>query len=96
MKESVTYQAILEEGEAKGEAKGEIKGALAEARKFVLRLGGNRFGSPGRRITAVLEGIQEVEQLEELGERLLRAASWEELLDRPTPPRPRPRRRPKA
>src|SRR5260370_15948761 len=32
MKESVTYQAILEEGEEKGK----IEGALAEARKFLL------------------------------------------------------------
>ena len=88
MKESVTYQAILEEGEEKG--------ALAEARKIVLRLGRNRFGPPDARVTAAVEAIADVERLEELGERLLSAASWDELLGLPAPRRPQPRRRPKA
>ena len=88
MKESVTYQAILEEGEEKG--------ALAEARKIVLRLGRNRFGPPDARVTAAVEAIADVERLEELGERLLSAASWDELLGLPAPSRPQPRRRPKA
>ena len=87
MKESVTYQAILEEGEEKG--------ALAKARKFVLRLGGSRFGPPEARVTAALEAITDVERLEELGERLLKVATWQELLP-PPPRRPPARRRPKA
>jgi hypothetical protein len=49
MKESVTYQAILEEGAEKG--------ALAEARKFVLRQGRVRFGPPDARVPAALEAI---------------------------------------
>jgi predicted transposase YdaD len=96
MKESVTYQAILEEGEAKGEAKGKVEGALAEARKFVLRQGRVRFGPPDTRVMAAVEGIADVERLEELGERLLSAASWQELLGLPAPRRQQPRRRPKA
>jgi predicted transposase YdaD len=96
MKESVTYQAILEEGEAKGEAKGKVAGALSEARKFLLRQGAIRFGPPAARVTAALEGIADVERLEELGERLLSAASWEELLGLPAPRRTHSRRRLKA
>jgi predicted transposase YdaD len=92
MKESVTYQAILEEGEEKGA----LKGALAEARKFVLRQGRVRFGPPDARATAAVERIADIERLEELGERLLNAASWEELLALPAPRRPRTRRRPNA
>lgn len=87
MKESVTYQAIIEEGEAIGE----VKGALREARKMLLRQGTVRFGAPPAKVTRSLERISDVEQLEVLGERLLRVESWEELLDQP-----RPRRRPKA
>jgi hypothetical protein len=88
MKESVTYQAILEEGEEKG--------ALAEARKFLLRMGRSRFGPPNAPVTAAVERIADVERLEELGERLLSAATWEELLGLPVPRRPRSRRRPRA
>jgi predicted transposase YdaD len=92
MKESVTYQAILEEGEEKGV----LKGALAEARKIVLRQGRVRFGPPDAQAMAALERIADIERLEELSERLLSAASWQELLGLPAPRRPRPRRRPEA
>jgi predicted transposase YdaD len=92
MKESVTYQAILEEGEAMGE----VKGALAEARKFLLRQGRVRFGPPDALVVAALEGIGSLERLEELGERLLSAANWEELLGLSAPRRPHAQRRRKA
>jgi hypothetical protein len=44
MKESVTYQAILEEGEARGEAKGRAEGEAKEARKILLLLGRDQLG----------------------------------------------------
>ncbi len=91
MKESVTYQAILEEGEVKGRN----EGAVAEAQKFLLRQGQIRFGSPDARIRSVLEGITDVERLEALGERLLNVANWEELLGSPTPRRSQRRPKPK-
>ncbi len=87
MKESAFYQMILEEGESIGAR----TGALAEARKILLRQGRVRFGMPETRVTAALGRITNVERLEELGERLLQAASWEELLGLP-----KSRRRPKA
>ena len=68
MKESVTYQAIIEEGEAK------------EARKIVLLQGRNRFGEASPQVVAILNGLSEVSQLEELLVRLLHVSSWEELL----------------
>jgi hypothetical protein len=90
MKESTTYQAILEEGRAEG--------ALAEARKILILLGSSRFGPPDGAMTAALEGITDVERLEELGVCVLvpnKVAGWEELLSLPAP-QPRSRRRPKA
>jgi hypothetical protein len=81
--ESVTYQAILEEGRVEGET----RGALAEARKLLLMLGENRFGAPDASTVAALEAINDVRQLENLGLRLLSASSWQDLL------RPAPRRR---
>jgi hypothetical protein len=96
MKESVTYQAILEEGEAKGRSAGAIEGAIAEAKKILLRQGQVRFGSPGARVRSVLDGITDVDRLEALGERLLKVATWEELLGLPATRRSTPRRRPKT
>jgi hypothetical protein len=72
MKESVTYQAILEEGEAQGEAK--------EARKFLIMLGRNQYGEPSPEVLATLNSVADVTRLEELGVRLLKASSWEELV----------------
>ena len=72
MKESVTYQAIIEEGEAKGEAK--------EARKMIFLQGRSKFGKPSAEAEAALNALSDVSQLEALGVRLLRASSWEELL----------------
>jgi predicted transposase YdaD len=68
MKESVTYQAIIEEGEAR------------EARKMVLLMGRTRFGEPPPEAVAALDALTDVTRLEELGVRLLQASSWHELL----------------
>jgi predicted transposase YdaD len=91
MKESVTYQAILEEGEAKGRA----EGAVDELRKVVLLQSRDRFGRPDAQVVAALEGIADVERLEELARRLLRVGSWQELLTQ-APPRRRGGRRPRG
>lgn len=68
MRESTTYQAILAEGSA------------AEARKLLLLLGTERFGEPDAGIRKRIEGESGIERLEELARRVLRVASWEELL----------------
>jgi hypothetical protein len=76
MKESVTYRAILEEGEAQGLTKGKIE----EARKMLLLQGQSQFGEPPPEVVAALNALTDVSRLEELGVRLLRVSSWEELL----------------
>jgi predicted transposase YdaD len=79
MKESVTYQAILEEGEAKGLA----KGGVSEAKRLLLLLGTKRFGAPDARSQAALEALDDLARLEDLGVRLLDAESWHDLLGKP-------------
>ncbi|HEX8203516.1 MAG TPA: hypothetical protein VF590_23775 [Isosphaeraceae bacterium] len=79
MRESVTYQAILEEGEAKGRAEGRAE----EAKRMLLRVGQKRFGPPGAAILAVIEAIAEPERAEALTERALDVSGWEELLATP-------------
>ena len=71
MEESVTYQAIL------------ARGALEEARKTLLLLGRKQFGVPGAEVRAAVEGIADLERLEQLQVRLLKVRSWEELLGLP-------------
>src|SRR5262245_28149895 len=97
MRESVTYQAILEEGMAEGIAKGIAegvkKGAVAEAKKLILLLGKERLGPPDTQTVATLEETNDLNRLEEMWMRLLRANSWQELLAGP-PPRRRSGRRP--
>jgi predicted transposase YdaD len=68
MRESSTYQAILEEGRAE------------EARRLLLLQGHDRFGPPSSETRAAIETISSVERLEQLARRLLRASTWEELL----------------
>ena len=54
MKESVTYQAIVEEGEIKGRAEGRVEGMVRARQDDLLRLGRRRFGAePGYRDGAV-------------------------------------------
>lgn len=84
MKESVTYQAILEEGEAIGFPIGKAIGfAIGKAKAIrdgVLRQGGRRLGPPDSDTVARLEAITDHEQLFQLTDRLLDVATWEELL----------------
>ncbi len=80
MEESVTYQAILQKGEARGEAKGEAKGRAEEARRMLLLMGRSRFGEPPPAVVAALEALTDVEKLEQLGVGLLQASSWQDLL----------------
>jgi hypothetical protein len=83
VKESVTYQVVVEEGV--------VKGRLEEARRILVLLGEQQFGTPASpRARANVKAINSLEQLEQLTRRALRVHSWEELLADvvvPEPPR---------
>ena len=68
MKESVTYQAILEEG------------GVQRLREVLLLQGRDRFSEPSPQVAATLNSLTEVSRLKELAVRLLDVSSWEELL----------------
>lgn len=84
MKESSTYQAILEEGQAQG--------AIVEARKLLRLRGEEVFGPANARITAAIEQLNDLTQLEELFKRVSSVGNWQELFAE-APPRPRRGRR---
>jgi predicted transposase YdaD len=88
MKESSTYQAIVEEGRQEGRLlglhEGRTEGAVAEAKK-VLRLQGDHvFGPPNARTAAQIDRLNDLTRLEELLQRVPTVRSWRELLGRPT------------
>ncbi len=99
LEDSTTYQLILNRGIKQGEALGEARGvalgeargvALGEARgraagsqSLVLRLGAKRFGPAPAAAEAAVRAITDPDRLEQLAERVLDAANWDELLAAP-------------
>jgi len=68
MRESSTYQAILNEG------------WVESLQQTLLRLGQQKFGSPTDEIITAIMAITDRERLEQMRDRLLIASGWEELL----------------
>ena len=83
MRDSTTYQAILDEGRAEGELKGRTEGQMEEARRLLLRLGRKRLGDPEEAVKAAVRAITDVERLELLAERITEVGSWQDLLRTP-------------
>ncbi|MCI0459537.1 MAG: hypothetical protein L0Z62_21520 [Gemmataceae bacterium] len=71
MQESDTYLAIVDEGREK------------QAKKDLLLLGTQRFGPADEAVRAKLNAITDLERLDRQVERLLKASSWQDLLDTP-------------
>jgi predicted transposase YdaD len=79
MKDSVTYQAIVEEGLAEGRAEGRAEG-LKAMREVLFEMGTKRFGKPDRKTAKLIDSIDELGQLKRLTERILDADDWKDLL----------------
>ena len=72
MRESVSYQMILDEGREEGE--------LRLAHQLVLELGTDRFGAVDSETSARLERINSLEILKRLIHGVSTVGSWQELL----------------
>ena len=73
LEQSVTYQAIIEEGVAKGELRG--------VRRILFRQGKQRFGQPASRsVRSRIGSIRGLDALDQLIDRLFHVGSWDELL----------------
>jgi predicted transposase YdaD len=97
MKESSTYQAILEEGRTEGRTEGRLEGqsqgAVVEARKLLRKFAEDKLGPPDARTASAIERIDDLQRLEQLCERLKAVSSWTALLARPAPGRRNGKRR---
>ena len=71
MHESDAYLAILDEGEEKG------------IRRIILIQGENRFGPPDESVKASLQSITDLDRLQRIALQMLKAASWQEILNTP-------------
>ncbi len=84
MRESSTYQAILEEGRTEGRTEGRseglAEGQLAEARKVLRLQGDEAFGTPDGPTTAAIERIKDLRRLEAMLKRVRTARNWQDLL----------------
>jgi hypothetical protein len=75
MRESDTYQMILDEGREAGRRE--------EVRKVLLRQGGLKFGTPDESVLQTLSRMDDLERLERMADAVLSAESWQELLRTP-------------
>jgi predicted transposase YdaD len=75
MRESTTYQAILEEGRLEGLSEGRLEGE----KRLLALMGGEKFGPPDARTREKIDALQSIERIEELTRRLLHVERWEDL-----------------
>lgn len=75
MRESSTYQAILEEGREEG--------GREEAQGMILRQGQQKFGPPSDAIIAFLKAITDLERLHRMTDQIPLVSSWDEVLATP-------------
>jgi hypothetical protein len=68
MRESSTYQYILDEGRTD------------EARQVLLRQGRAKFGAPPKDVRDAIKAIDDLRRLQRLHLRLLAVNSWQDLL----------------
>jgi hypothetical protein len=74
--ESPYYRLILKEGMEKGL----LLGKAEEARRMILRQGQIRFRPPAEEVRKAIGAIEDIDRLEQLGDRVVAVSSWTELL----------------
>jgi predicted transposase YdaD len=83
MKESTTYQWIIEQGMKEGMKEGVKEGALKEARNMILMVGDAHLGKPSAAVKKLINEISDLERLHRMSKRLLKVETWQELLESP-------------
>ncbi len=79
IEESTVYQGILRQGKTLGR----IEGVVEHARATLLRQGWKKLGPPSERIAAEIAAMDDVDCLNDLLDRILDVATWDELMASP-------------
>ncbi len=79
MKESSTYQAILEEGRVEGEIKGEIKGEINARQSMLLDILHDRFGEVPADVESRIRAVTEAARLQHAILRAIRISTIDDL-----------------
>ena len=79
MRESSTYQAILEEGRQEGRQEGLHEGCVKEARKALVLAAKPRLGEPDAEVLHLIEQETSLDRVEEWIGRVTVVESWREL-----------------
>ena len=77
MKESVTYQAIVEEGRVQGRDLGKIE----EAQQAILLVGETLLGAPAADAKEQILALNDLQELHQILRRVSKAKDWSTLLD---------------
>ena len=77
MRESTTYQALINEGKNEGRVEGRVESRTED----VLRLGTRRLGKPPQKTRALILSIRDESRLNELFDRAIDASSWNEIVN---------------
>jgi predicted transposase YdaD len=80
MRESVTYQIILEEGIEKGREEGLLRGEIEGMVHALIQVGTRRIGSPSPLTVDRLDAINDPDVVRRLLDGVLTTNSWDELL----------------
>lgn len=80
MRESVTYQMIIEEGIEQGIERGRPLGEISAMRRVLLHLGTQRFGQPSTDVAGRITSVDDLAALERASDGILTVGSWDELL----------------
>lgn len=87
MRESTSYQAILEEGRdegrTEGRTQGRTEGQLIEARRLVTRVAAKRLGPAPATAQSTLDAVDTLDTLEKMVDRVFEVETWDELLRPP-------------
>jgi len=80
MKDSSTYQHILQEGMAEGLEKGLSQGLVEGMHQMLVMSGEARWGAIMPAQQSAPEAITDTDRLKRMGKRLIEASNWDELL----------------
>jgi predicted transposase YdaD len=83
MRESSTYQGILQEGRDEGLVKGRVEGRVETLRQSIRDLGEMRFGPIPSSLGVDLDTASDADRLARVMKRLLFANDWEDLMATP-------------